>query len=195
MHYPAISTKPMRGDERIRDANGDPVASIASYWGWAHSNLMDNTERGAYAEYLVRLAVGTNAPVRNQWDAFDIETPEGIRIEVKTSGYIQSWAQERPSAIRFSIRPARGWNGATGTYAATALRQSDVYVFCLLANADQSTVDPLDLSQWNFYVLPTKDLNLKLGSQKTISLSGILRLGARMVAFGELRKTILEAVK
>ena len=34
-----------------------------------------------------------------------------------------------------------------------AKRHSDVYVFALLAHLDQRTINPMDVSQWRFYVL------------------------------------------
>jgi hypothetical protein len=34
-------------------------------------------------------------------------------------------------------------------------RHSDIYVFACHHHMDKGTVDPLDLSQWTFYVVPT----------------------------------------
>ncbi len=47
-------------------------------------------------------------PLRAEWDAVDLTTPDGIRIEVKSAAYIQSWHQVRESTISFRVRsPAR----------------------------------------------------------------------------------------
>jgi hypothetical protein len=35
-----------------------------------------------------------------KWDSYDVLTPGGIKIEVKSCSYVQSWAQSRPSTIR-----------------------------------------------------------------------------------------------
>jgi hypothetical protein len=42
--------------------------------------------------------------------AYDLITSTGIRIEVKSSAYLQSWSQKRLSTISFSISPARYWD-------------------------------------------------------------------------------------
>lgn len=61
-------------------------------------------------------------------------------------------------------------------------RQADVYVFALENCTIQDMVNPnpLDLSQWEFYVLPTSKLNER-GAQGTISLPLLAKLGARKV--------------
>lgn len=46
----------LTGVEHIHDENGKNVATIQDFWMWAYSNLTDNTQRGAYAEYLVSLS-------------------------------------------------------------------------------------------------------------------------------------------
>ena len=102
--FPTIDPRPLTGTEQITSTDN----TLADYWRWAHSNLIDNAERGALAEYIVHVAVGATEPCRVNWDKCDVKSPEGITIEVKASGYIQSWPQERLSAISFSIRPTYG---------------------------------------------------------------------------------------
>lgn len=138
--------------------------------------------------------MGATEPCRVNWDKCDVKSPEGITIEVKASGYIQSWPQERLSAISFSIRPTYGWDSETNTYASECARQSDVYVFCLLNHREQDTINPLDTAQWSFFVLPTKVLNEKVVGQKTIALSGVIKLGAKETDFAGLKEAILAAV-
>jgi hypothetical protein len=46
----------------------------------------------------------------------------------------------------------------------------------VLSIKDKATVDPLDLEQWEFYILPAAILNEKFPMQKTISLSSLLKL-------------------
>lgn len=69
--------------------------------------------------------------VRQSWKSYDVLSPEGSKIEVKASGYIQAWPQEKLSSVSFSIRPAHSWDMETSTYADELTRDSDVYVFCL----------------------------------------------------------------
>jgi hypothetical protein len=65
-------------------------------------------------------------------------------------------------------------------------------VFCLLAHKDKTTVNPLDLSQWEFYVLNTKVLNDKVPLQKTISLSSLLKLNPAKANYGGLSRLLLK---
>ena len=51
------------------------------------------------------------------------------------------------------------WDADGGGFAGVARRHAQVYVFALLARTDKATVDPLDLDQWAFYVLPTAVLD------------------------------------
>ena len=44
------------GQECIVDEQGRTVSSVQKYWQWTYSSLLNNTERGHFAEYLVALA-------------------------------------------------------------------------------------------------------------------------------------------
>ncbi len=96
---------------------------------------------------------------RTEWDAYDLLTDDGIKIEVKSAAYVQSWEQERPSEIRFGIGLKRGWDARTNTSASEPGRAADVYVFCLLHEQTREKADPLNLEQWTFLVCPTALLN------------------------------------
>jgi len=59
MIYPAIESKRLTGTEPI--VNGDrKISDLLSFWQWAYSDLIGNTERGALAEYIVACALGIN---------------------------------------------------------------------------------------------------------------------------------------
>ena len=75
--------------------------------------------------------------------------------------------------ISFDIAKKFAWDGAT--YASMAMRNSDLYVFCVFT-ARTRDVSILDLDYWDFYVLPTSVLNKKVPEQKTITLSSLLKL-------------------
>ena len=187
MTYPAIIPSPLTGTEPLANT------TLSSFWAWAYSNLMDNAERGVLAEYLVHHAVGGVSSTRTNWDRYDVLSPEGIAIEVKASGYIQTWSQDKLSSIQFSIRPTIALDEEKNNYAGSPTRQSDIYVFCVHKHTDQETINPLDTEQWEFYVLPTIILNEKVGSQKTITLNRIKELGALVTKYSDLQATILSA--
>jgi len=164
-----------------------------SYWKWAHSDLLCNRERGVLAEYIVAQAID-HQESRVEWDDYDLVTPNGLKIEVKSAAYIQTWhdEQSRFSNIRFGIKPAKYLLGSDGNRSAniSASRPSDLYVFCLLATQDRNIVNPLDLSQWDFYVLLTSTLNTALPKQKTIGLSSLLDLEPTYAKYNQLNSVI-----
>ena len=145
--------------------------TLQNFWSWAFSDLVSNTERGKLAEYLVATAIGCDRQVSQTWESYDLLSPEGIKIEVKTSAYIQSWKQKAFSTISFGIAEAQYWDGLE--YVGEKKRQADVYVFCVLKYKDQETINPLDLKQWDFYPVATSKLNSAFGEQKTVTLGSL----------------------
>ena len=174
-----IQTKPLRmTDTFIGPAGGKlSQATIGDYWQWAYSDIIGNTDRGALAEFIVARALGTTAQVRNGWAPYDLETPTEIRVEVKSSAYLQSWFQKRPSSPGFGIRKTLAWDPATNEYDREKRRHADVYVFCLLAHQeDKATLNPLDLAQWEFYVVATSELDRAFGERGGVSISKVREL-------------------
>jgi hypothetical protein len=151
---------------------------------------MSNTARGLLAEFFVACALGIIEKMRVEWAPFDLTSREGIKVEVKSSAYIQSWTQQRMTAPSFSIAPTRLWNPDLGAYVGERKRHADVYVFCLHAHQERATLNPLDIRQWQFFVTPTAFLDTCLGVQKTVGLRTLQRIGATEVAYGTLNATI-----
>ena len=188
---PAIKVSRKNGNESLHNNENKIPFSLLSFWQWSSSDLVGNTLRGMLAEYIIASAVGSEKDTRTEWDAFDIETPDEIKIEVKSSAYIQSWSQTKLSTISFGIQPTKGWDAKTNTYSSQRARQSDIYVFCVLAHKDQSTIDPLNIDQWEFYILPTKTLNKVVGNQKSITLSSLKKLNPIKANYGSINSTIM----
>ena len=121
--------------------------------------------------------IGSEAAVRNDWAAYDLKTPSGVKVEVKSSAYLQSWHQATVSTPTFSIRKAREWSPETNELSEERLRHSNVYVFCLLAyRGEKRLLDPLDLSQWEFYVVKTSELDRMFGERASISINQVKTL-------------------
>lgn len=195
MKYPAIEPKRLTGKEPLQNAQGETIGSLLAFWQWAYSDLVGNAERGALAEYLVACALGIANTCRISWDRYDLITKEGIAIEVKTSGYIQTWEQDSLSKPIFGIGTTLGWDSQTNQYDTAPKRQADIYVFCHHSHTDQATINPLDVSQWDFYLLPTKVLDDKLPNQKSVSLTTLKKLGAMPCLYNELYPSIVALVK
>jgi hypothetical protein len=182
------------GQERFH-ANGHALSfDLLSFWQWSASDLVSNATRGRLAEYIVAQALRlATAGVREEWAAFDLQTPSGIKIEVKSAAYVQSWHQEKLSPITFVVPKTRAWDAVTNVQSREARRQADVYVFALLAHQDKTTIDPLNVNQWQFYVLPTTTLDARTRSQHSITLKSLEQLCGGTVPYGELRKAIVQA--
>jgi len=175
-------------------ANGARLGpTLLDCWQWAGSDLVSNAQRGVLAEFLVAAALGVGGGVRTEWDAFDLITSDGLKVEVKSAGYVQAWAQRALSRIHFDIAPKRAWDAATNESSPEPLRSADVYVFALHAHTDQATLDPLDVTQWDFRVLPTSTLDAAAPSQGRIGLTRLDSLGAERADFGALAAAIARA--
>ncbi|WP_051517282.1 hypothetical protein [Deinococcus phoenicis] len=156
------------------------------FWQWAYSDFLSNALRGVLAEYIVAQAVGCTHRPRTEWDAYDLKTDAGLKIEVKSAASLQTWPQRQPSLIRFDIDLKRGWDAETNVYAAEATRAADVYVFCVFTAQDRATANPLNLEQWFFLICPTELLNQRFPTQKSVSLSSLEALGLARVDVKEL---------
>ena len=183
------------GSASLTCTDGSTVAHLSDFWSWAHSDLMGNTERGILAEYIVACAIGVEKEERTEWAPYDLCSKEGIHIEVKSSGYLQTWGQKKLSTPTFGIQPTYGWDASTNEYECEKRRQADVYVFCLHTHTEPKTADPLDLFQWKFYVIFTYVLNQTVGDQKRISLGSLIKLGAMKCDFKDLYEAIKSAAR
>jgi len=144
------------------------------------------------AEFIVAKALGiTTDCVRDEWSAYDLMMCDGTKIEVKSAAYVQSWHQDKLSKICFLTPKTREWSSASGKSAHEQRRQADVYVFALLAHQDKPTVDPMNVNQWCFYVVPTRFLDSRTRSQHSITLPTLSELGGESVSFDQLRSAVL----
>lgn len=156
--------------------NGHPCDfRMLDFWQWSQSDLVSNVTRGVLAEFLVASSLNIATGTRTEWAAFDLEWRD-IRIEVKSAAYIQSWHQSRLSDVIFRVPKTRAWDPQTNQMEDKMQRPADVYVFAVLAHQNKSTIDPMNLTQWEFYVLPTIALNQRTRSQHSITLATLRRL-------------------
>jgi hypothetical protein len=164
---------------------------LLSFWQWFASDIVSNATRGIVAEYIVARGLGlTCHGVRDEWAAFDLETPSSIKVEVKSAAYVQSWKQKRLSLIIFRTPKTRAWDAETNVQSRESKRQADVYVFALLAHTDKATIDPMNLDQWRFYVLPAAILNERGRSQHSITLKSLEKLCSGAVTYAGLSKAV-----
>ena len=107
-------------------------------------------------------------------------TTSGVKIEVKTSAYLQAWSQKRLSTISFTGLKKRKLGSRDNTYAAEATYNADLYVFCVQTEKDPLKWDALNLDQWQFYMLRWAELADL--DQKTLSLGPLAKMCPEMDA-------------
>jgi hypothetical protein len=192
-----LKPNPKTGQERFTIAGKSLDTDLLTFWRWSVSDLVSNATRGRLAEFIVALAmdIPLDEP-RDEWGAYDLTTPNGIKIEVKSAAYLQSWTQKRFSAISFRVPKTRAWDPITNLQSHTVQRQADVYVFALLKHQDKHSLDPLNLDQWTFYVLPTSVLNARQRSQQSITLPSLTgECHAQEVSFEDLPAAVRRAAE
>ena len=127
-----IKATPKTGQETVSDNGVNTKYTLWDFWRWSVSDILSNATRGRFAEFIVGTAIGLDPMnLRDEWGAYDLTTDEGIKIEVKSASYIQSWNQNKLSTISFSIKPSRYWDEETNMQRGEPKRHADLYVFCL----------------------------------------------------------------
>jgi hypothetical protein len=173
------SPERLSGDEKIVGAE----ATLRDFWAWNMSDLRTNTVRSLLAEFLVAQALGATSRPRVEWDAYDVRTPDGITVEVKSGAYLQAWEQSKLSAITFSGLSGRTWSPQRG-FSEAASYNADVYVFAVLTATEHATYDALDMDQWSWWVLPCQVIE-QLG-QKSVGLARVQALAGPSITYAEL---------
>ncbi len=162
--------------------------NVLEFWQWSASDLLSNATRGRLAEFIVAKALGiSTAGVRNDWDPFDLQTAEGIKIEVKSAAYLQSWHQNAYSLINFSIAETCYWDANTNKMVKERKRHADMYVFALLDHQDKTTVEPMNLDQWRFFAIPTTVINDTFPGKESVKLIEVQGLAGAGLSFHGLK--------
>jgi len=184
------------GSESLHADGNSLGRTLLDFWRWSSSDLVSNATRGVLAEFIVAQALGIALDgIRAEWDAFDLTTPDGITVEVKSAAFVQSWAQRRLSSIVFRIPKTRAWDAERNVHVIEPRRQAQVYVFALLAHKDKSSIDPLNVRQWRFYVLPSAILDARARSQHSITLHSLESLAGAAISYDGLQDAVHQAVK
>ncbi len=90
---------PLTGNEEFILHSKNAGITVMDFWRWAFSDLINNTQRGIMAEFLVysslnQVTQSSIMQIRENWLPFDIMSPSGRRIEVKSAAFIQAWTPE-----------------------------------------------------------------------------------------------------
>jgi hypothetical protein len=179
------------GNEHFKFDDSPLDFLLNDFWKWQASDLLNNTLRGALAEFIVAKALGieTNSP-RIDWGPYDLLFFGRGRIEVKSSAYVQSWEQNRDSSLNFSIRQTRAWDSISG-YEEEQKHQSDMYIFCVLNEKDRKKADPLILDQWDFYPALTSEIEELFPGRQSMGISSVCRICPEPYDYHSLRDAVL----
>ncbi len=170
----------------IKGYRGLENIQLVEFWRWAFSDLCDDDIKGIYAEWMVSFLLGIKSKRRVSWADSDIVSAGGVRVEVKSSAYWQSWKfinefgeyclndkysadfydDYPPSKIRFSGFYTRS---SIDNNRGEPIYHSDIYVFAFQNEKSIEKWNALDLQQWEFYLVPKSFLEGL--SIRSISLS------------------------
>jgi hypothetical protein len=170
---------PLSSAEALTLPDGMAPATLADFWRWSLSALWDDGVRGILAEFLVAHALGLAGAPRKCWEEWDIITPRGLKIEVKSSAYLQAWTQERISSVGFS--GLRSFHYEAGKYASTREFHCHAIVFGVLDVKDPAhatPLAPLDLTRWRWYPVSVPTFAQKFGNVDRIGAIQLDQLGA-----------------
>jgi hypothetical protein len=192
-----VTVKRKNGLDTFQKDGKSQAVTLKEFWSWSTSDLVLNITRGLLAEFIVAKALDAADGVRIAWDAFDVTTRKGTKVEVKSAAYLQSWEQTKFSTIQFNVEKTTPLDEEKGSYRGEPRHAADVYVFAVLAEQNKSKVDPMNLDQWEFYVAPTKTLEKRKRSQQSITLNSLINekdeLEMEKVDFSGLKKAVERA--
>ena len=189
--------------------------SVSDFWRWALSDWQSAGTRAQLAEYYVRRALGLEKEQAPEWEYVDVHMQDGTKIEVKSASLIQPpkkeltrpsfdikiremvWINERQNTTseiqQLAKRENARWRQEKGGGWLTSeppKRWADCYVFCVENCRDLDAYNPLDISQWDFYVLATHKINERFKDQKTVTLNRLKQEGFTPVTFMALKAEI-----
>ena len=179
----------LTGNESF-DLDGKPIGlKIQDFWRFKYSNIYFLLE--SIAEFLVAKALGLYEPHNaDWWTLYDIRYRD-FRIEVKETSYYHPWNSNGVVSKQrtFGITMA---NSAYENFSSVNKheRQNDIYVFCLNKGNTREESNPLNLNNWDFYIVPTSLINRHCREQKTISLGRIKRLGFLPMPYDKIRAEV-----
>jgi len=168
--------------------NNELDFGILDLWKSKYSNIYNMQD--VIAEFLVEKALGIDkAQNTDYWTLYDILYRD-CRIEIKQTGYYHPWNENgKISNIRrFGITMANS-NYEFEELENKFERQNDIYVFCLNTGETKEDSNPMNIDNWEFYIMPTKIINEVCGDNKTIGLNKVREISKR-VSYDKIKEII-----
>jgi len=166
--------------------------------------VMDNRERGSFAEAMVWQALGIADPawdwVAEGWHPWDFQKGKDtkrIRIQVRQSAAKQLWTPRRKVVPAFSTKiknkpPSYFERDHKGELIEASGRFCEIFIFAWHGIFDE-TCDQRDPLQWTFYVVPEKSLgNKKIVRLADLESPWLEQNGGRKASWAELGRVVEE---
>ena len=185
--------KKYTGSEKFIMNDKELPYSMTDFWSWTLSCIHDSMTRGSFAEHIVKIALDNagynyNDEPKTGMELYDLDGPvipatgKESHIEVKHTGYfrynphIDDYIETKYQ--RFSIEK-KHVPDKMGDFSeeSIAQRNNDIYVFAVYTAKDK-TQNIFDLSLWDFYVMPTFQLDQDSywSNCKSISLKSVQKM-------------------
>ena len=180
----------MTGYEIFEFNDNSTGFSLMDFWSFQYSNIY--SLHGEIAEFIVARALGiTEAQNSAYWTLWDISY-RNIRVEVKATAYYHLWNENGSVSKQrtFGITKANGSYDPGVCGNEDFCRQNDIYVFCLNTGTTKESSNPMNLNNWEFYVVPTSFINEHCGDNKSISLGRIKSFGFEAIKYNQIKPEI-----
>lgn len=178
----------MNGNEKFLFEDKELDFGILDFWKYKYSNIWNMQEY--IAEFLIEKALGLEKSQNtDSWTLYDIDY-RSKRIEIKETSYYHPWNENG----NISNQRVFGITMANSSYEKPSQenkfeRQNDIYVFCLNIGKTREEANPMNITNWEFYIVPTKTINALCGKNKTISLGKVKSI-AKQVDYFEIKNYI-----
>lgn len=178
----------MTGNEKFIFDDKELDFGILDFWKYKYSNVWNMQEY--IAEFLIEKSLGLEKSHNtDSWTLYDINY-RNKRIEIKETSYYHLWNENG----KISKQRVFGITMANSSYENSLEenkfeRQNDLYVFCLNIGKTKDESNPMNIKNWEFYIVPTKIINNVCGNNKTISLGKVKNI-AKQVDYFEIKNCI-----
>ena len=163
-------------------------ATLIDFWQWTYSDLQWNQNRDELSQFFVANALELTKIPKIKWQGCELRYRKK-KIAIKTSGYIQSWQQKKPTRILFDIAPKKGITAKQADSLTFRNREAELYIFALFTQKDVKKIDCLDLEQWKFYIVRTAVLDDEYETKRKIGIRALNKL-ATPVHYNRLKEQI-----
>jgi hypothetical protein len=149
-------------------------STFEDFLKWAYSDLCDDANKGIFAEWLAAKLLKILPLRRYGWANSDLISARGTKIEIKSGSYWQSWKAINPDGTSKNLNKSPIQPDAKIRFAGLAAKdtiephkdkvarlKSDLYIFCFQHEKDYLRWNAMDLSQWEFYLVPASELKTR----------------------------------